>query len=230
MSARVIHHTKQAAVAILFLAAALGALTPSYLHLADWWQDWMPDGWQRLAYVSALVAEGVIIACGITRALIVRPDDDGYDTVRGLEWGGVAMSIYVNARWGAAHATGVGIWWWTDVFAGSVTLPLFARWVLEAFGVALRRLGPAPRVTRRGPTVATGITPPAQGLVAPVPQAMAADVPVGVMALDAAVAAAAGVAPRTARDWRTKGDPRYEKHRPPVTSAGHRAAANGHGG
>lgn len=228
---RAIHHAKQAIVTILFLAAALGALTPSYLHLADWWKEWMPEGWQHLAYLAALVAEGVIIACGITRATLVRPDDDGYDTVHRLEWGGVAMSIYVNARWGAAHATGEGVWWWTDILAGSVALPLFAYWVLEAYGVALRRLGPAPRVAKQrqqtSTTAANGTTTPTLTIATGNVKATTAPAPTGVMATDAAVAASAGVAPRTARDWRTKGDPRYDQHRPPAT--GSQPVMSGHG-
>lgn len=100
----------------------------------------MPPGWTRLSIVAALVTEAVIIACGGARAFAVRKGDDGYETIRRLEWGGVVMSVYVNARWGAMHATGVGVWWWLDIAAGAATLPLFARYGIEAMGTTLRRI------------------------------------------------------------------------------------------
>lgn len=131
-------HVAPGLVVIGFGLAALGALTPSYLHLADWWRAWMPEDWQHLAYVAALVTEAVIVACGLSRALALRSSDDGYWRVVALEVAAVALSIYVNARWGAAHADGDGVWRWLDIVAGAAALPLFAVASLEVMGIVLR--------------------------------------------------------------------------------------------
>lgn len=126
---------------LLFGAAAFGALTASYLHLADWWRAWMPEGWEQLAFVAALVTEGVIVACGLSRALVMRKGDEGYESILRLELAAVALSIYVNARWGAANKPGAGLWWGLDVLAGSAAQPLFAVACLGAMGFVLRKIG-----------------------------------------------------------------------------------------
>lgn len=133
------------AAIVVFGSGIVGALTPSYLHLSDWWRPMMPPEWERLSVVAALVTEGVIVACGGLRALERgRLTDDGRQFVVRLEWSAVVAAIYVNARWamlrtGAPALTldAAGLFAALDTVAGAAMLPLFARSCFVALGLAL---------------------------------------------------------------------------------------------
>ena len=47
-----------------------GALAGSYLHLAAWLRPWMPPGWERLSWVSAMSMDGLIFAPVIARQIV----------------------------------------------------------------------------------------------------------------------------------------------------------------
>lgn len=133
------------AAVVVFGSGIVGSLTPSYLHLSDWWRPMMPSGWTHLSTVAALVTEGVIVACGGLRALESgRLTDDGRRFVVNLEWSAVVAAIYVNARWamlrtGAPALTldAAGLFAALDTVAGAAMLPLFARSCFVALGLAL---------------------------------------------------------------------------------------------
>lgn len=133
------------AAVVVFGSGIVGALTPSYLHLSDWWRPMMPPGWEHLSTVAALVTEGVIVACGGLRALERgRLTDDGRRFVVNLEWWAVVAAIYVNARWAMLRSTApaltldaAGLFAVLDTVAGAAMLPLFARSCFVALGLAL---------------------------------------------------------------------------------------------
>lgn len=198
-----------------------GALTPSYLHLSDWWRAMMPSGWQSLAYVAALTTEAVIVSSGVLRAVSRGQLSEADDRLTArVEWAAVIAAIYVNARWAALQPDAMPVTWLsaagtfaaTDIIIGAAGLPLAARYGFMVLGIGWRwaatvdtaptaTTGKAPRATiRKSQTVAT----PAAAL-APAP-------PGGKLATDAIVASRAGVRPRTARAWRAAGDARYGQH------------------
>lgn len=205
-----------AIVVIGFGAPIAGALTPSYLHLADWWQSMMPVEWQALSYVAALTTEAVIVSCGILRAVArgrLTPEDD--TLTRRLEWSAVAAAIYVNARWAALRPDAApitlsvpGAFATVDIVVAAAGLPVAARFGFVALGIGWRLAGKvdaAPAATGK----AVG-TPRRQPIAIEAPPPPATMPPIGgKMATDALVASRAGVAARTARQWRTAGDARY---------------------
>lgn len=133
---------KQALAICLFVPAIVGALVPSYLHLADWYEAWMPDEWKHLSYVAALVTEAPVIACGIS-VILMPPSFRKRWPVYALLVYSVAVSIYVNARWAWSHAPPPAndVAWWgkaLDVALGSAVLPLFALFCELALDVVLR--------------------------------------------------------------------------------------------
>lgn len=150
---------RQIVACLVFIPAIAGALVPSYLHLADWYKQWMAPGWEPLSYVAALVTEAPVIACGIS--LILLPD--GWRKrwpVYALLVYSVAVSIYVNARWAWGHTTTpteqYALWGKVfDVGLGSAALPIFALscglvldWVLGKAPIGpapVKAKAPAPR-------------------------------------------------------------------------------------
>lgn len=148
-------HVKQAIVVLLFLPAIIGALVPSYLHLADWYKAWMPEGYEHLSSLAALVTEGAIVACGLGVALMPPRHRDRWK-VYALQGLAVFVSVYVNSRWAWEQATrGVKIDWhagWydvaltagptaLDVILGSAFLPLFAVFGEAVMEVIARSVG-----------------------------------------------------------------------------------------
>lgn len=207
--------TRRHVAAAALVAVIVGALTPSYLHLADWWRPMMPVRWQSLAYVAALVTEAAIVACGFVRAAMSGGlSADGRRMATRLETAGVIAAVYVNARWAALRpgapalaADTAGVFGALDIVAGAAMLPVVAAAAFEVLGHVLA-WGEGVTPARQSRNRATAMRP------APVPSTPHTDTPpatpaTGRLAHDAAVAAAWGVSPRTARDWRAKGDPRY---------------------
>lgn len=160
---------RQIVACLVFIPAIAGALVPSYLHLADWYKQWMAPGWEPLSYVAALVTEAPVIACGIS--LILLPD--GWRKrwpVYALLIYSVAVSIYVNARWAWGHTTTpteqYALWGKVfDVGLGSAALPIFALscglvldWVLGKAPI-----GPAPTKAKApAPRKAPAVEPQAE--------------------------------------------------------------------
>ena len=209
--------TRRHVAAAALVAVIVGALTPSYLHLADWWRPMMPVRWQSLAYVAALVTEAAIVACGFIRAAMSGGlSTDGRRMATRLETAGVIAAVYVNARWAAlrpgAPALAVdtaGMFGALDIVAGAAMLPVVAAAAFEVLGHVLA-WGEGVTHARQPRTRATATRPaPATASPAPRTDTPPAAPATGRLAHDAAVAAAWGVSPRTARDWRAKGDPRY---------------------
>lgn len=213
-----------AIVAAGFGLPILGALTPSYLHLSDWWRAMMPDGWQLLAYVAALTTEAVIVSCGVLRAVARGRLSVADDTLtRRVEWAAVIAAIYVNARWAALQPAAAplsisvpGGFALADIIVGAAGLPLAARYGFMVLGIGWRwaatvdtapigTTGKAPRRT----TVKDSVT---VGTPAEVERTIDSPPPGGKLATDAIVASRAGVKPRTARAWRAAGDARYGQH------------------
>lgn len=164
---------RQIVACIVFIPAIAGALVPSYLHLADWYKQWMAPGWEPLSYVAALVTEAPVIACGIS--LILLPD--GWRKrwpVYALLIYSVAVSIYVNARWAWGHTTTpteqYALWGKVfDVGLGSAALPIFALSCGLVLDVVLRSvpIGPAPTkakapAERKAPQAAPASPAPAK--------------------------------------------------------------------
>jgi hypothetical protein len=121
---------KRAIACLVFVPAIFGALVPSFLHLAAWYQAWMPEGWEQLSYVAALVTEAPVFACGVCLILLPATSPARQRVYALLLWS-VAVSIYVNARWAWAHTTtpAFGVAWLgkaLDVLLGSAVLPVFA--------------------------------------------------------------------------------------------------------
>lgn len=148
-------HVKQAIVVLLFLPAIIGALVPSYLHLADWYEAWMPEGYEHLSSLAALVTEGAIVACGLGVAFMPPRHRDRWK-VYALQGLAVFVSVYVNSRWAWEQATrDVKIDWhagWydvvltagptaLDVILGSAFLPLFAVFGEAVMEVIVRSVG-----------------------------------------------------------------------------------------
>lgn len=98
-----------------------GALAGSYLHLAAWLRPWMPPGWERLSWVSAMSMDGLIFAPVIARQ-IVGSNVPGL-SLRFAQGIGIVSSVYVNARWGW-ETMPTGTWGErADILMGAAILP-----------------------------------------------------------------------------------------------------------
>ena len=99
-----------------------GALAGSYLHLAAWLRPWMPPGWERLSWVSAMSMDGLIFAPVIARQ-IVGANVPGL-SLRFAQGIGIVSSVYVNARWGW-ETMPTGTWGQrADILMGAAILPI----------------------------------------------------------------------------------------------------------
>ena len=98
-----------------------GALAGSYLHLAAWLRPWMPPGWERLSWVSAMSMDGLIFAPVIARQ-IVGADVPGL-SLRFAQGIGIVSSVYVNARWGWATMPTGTLGERADILMGAAILP-----------------------------------------------------------------------------------------------------------
>lgn len=211
---------RRVAAAALF-AVIVGALTPSYLHLSDWWRPMMPVKWQGLSYVAALVTEATIVACGwILATMGAALSDDGRRTATRLEMAGVVAAVYVNARWAALRPDApplsvdvASAFATLDIVAGAAMLPVVAATAFRLLGHILATGDAAPLSV---PAVAVTATAEVADMppIEPPPTASRPARAIAVrasgrMAEDVRVAAAWGVSPRTAREWRRVGDVRY---------------------
>jgi len=98
-----------------------GALAGSYLHLAAWLRPWMPPGWERLSWASAMSMDGLIFAPVIARQ-IVGANVPGL-SLRFAQGIGIVSSVYVNARWGW-ETMPTGTWGErADILMGAAILP-----------------------------------------------------------------------------------------------------------
>lgn len=179
---------KQTIVVLLFLPAIIGALVPSYLHLADWFRDWMPKGYENLSHLAALVTEGAIVACGLGVAFMPPRHPDRWK-VYALQALAVFVSIYVNSRWAWTQATrNVVIDWhasWydvaltagphaLDVILGSAFLPVFAVLGEAVMEVIVRAAGGDDVKATSTSTATAAVASPA-GAVNPTSPAMSPD-------------------------------------------------------
>lgn len=98
-----------------------GALAGSYLHLAAWLRPWMPPGWERLSWVSAMSMDGLIFAPVIARQ-IVGSNVPGL-SLRFAQGIGIVSSVYVNARWGWATMPTGTLGERADILMGAAILP-----------------------------------------------------------------------------------------------------------
>lgn len=98
-----------------------GALAGSYLHLAAWLRPWMPPGWERLSWVSAMSMDGLIFAPVIARQ-IVGSNVPGL-SLRFAQGIGIVSSVYVNARWGWATMPTGTLGARADILMGAAILP-----------------------------------------------------------------------------------------------------------
>ncbi len=140
-----------------------GALAGSYLHLVTWLRPWMPPGWERLSWVSAMSMDGLIFAPVIARQ-IVGANVPGL-SLRFAQGIGIASSVYVNARWGW-ETMPTGTWWQrADILAGAAILPvlvLVAELAMRSSlgGLAGRSAGKLGTTSR---SARSGTRPAAQG-------------------------------------------------------------------
>lgn len=132
---------------LLFGATLLGALAPSFVHVAGWWLAMVPTGMPWLAWVAAFVIEGSLFAA-LFGIYVVKPGMRGRRWVLALLLLGAAASIYANLAW-SLRARGLGdgmLLVWADILFGAVLLPIYAVVTAHAAPHVWERCGG----TRRG--------------------------------------------------------------------------------
>ena len=111
---------------LLFGATLLGALAPSFVHVAGWWLAMVPTGMPWLAWVAALVIEGSLFAA-LFGLHVVKPGMQGRRWNLALLLLGAGASVYANLAWSIGdHA---GTWTWIDAMnamVGAALLPVYA--------------------------------------------------------------------------------------------------------
>lgn len=177
---------------LLFGAVIVAAMGGSYLHLAAWLVPWMPPGWERLSYMSALAIDGMILAPIMARQIVGGP-------VPGMalplaQAVGVVASIYVNTRWGVTARAGTI---WADIGVGATLMPVVALIMEHAMRAALAVL--QEREARQTKAVPVTPAPRRATVAAPAPAERQADpAAVAERGRAAELAAAEGVSLRTA--------------------------------
>lgn len=141
-----------------------GALAGSYLHLAAWLRPWMPPGWERLSWVSAMSMDGLIFAPVIARQ-IVGANVPGL-SLRFAQGIGIVSSVYVNARWGW-ETMPTGTWGErADILMGAAILPflvLVAELAMRAsLGVVQGQSAGTQGLDTPGHAIRTEADPPGQ--------------------------------------------------------------------
>lgn len=111
---------------LLFGATLLGALAPSFVHVAGWWLAMVPTSMPWLAWVAALVIEGSLFAA-LFGLHVVKPGMQGRRWSLALLLLGAGASVYANLAWSIADH--IGAWTWIDAMnalVGAALLPVYA--------------------------------------------------------------------------------------------------------
>ncbi|MCB9177247.1 MAG: helix-turn-helix transcriptional regulator [Caldilineae bacterium] len=138
---------------LLFGATLLGALAPSFVHVAGWWLAMVPTGMPWLAWVAAFVIEGSLFAA-LFGIYVVKPGMRGRRWVLALLLLGAAASIYANLAW-SLRARGLGdgmLLVWADILFGAVLLPIYAVVTAHAAPHVWERCGGTRRKVARKPS------------------------------------------------------------------------------
>lgn len=93
---------KRLVACILFGLAAFGAFLPSYIHVAAYFAGAVPLAWLYAAYVGAFALDVLAVACGYA-LIIMAVNAEGRRWLHVGLWAPVALSVWVNWRYVAAH-------------------------------------------------------------------------------------------------------------------------------
>ena len=146
----------RATAGLLFGATLLGALAPSFAHVAEWWQAMVPPSAPWLAWIAALVIEGSLFAALFGLA-VVKPGTKGRRWVVALLLLGAGASTYANLAW-SLRQRGIGaesILVSADVLFGAALLPLYAVVTAHAAPHVFARCRPGPDTLAKSRAVRT---------------------------------------------------------------------------
>lgn len=125
-----------------FWVPILGAIAWSYPHLVAWFQPWAPIGWKPAAHGAALMLDALILAALFARSSL--PHEEKPAALDHALWAGVALSVYVNLRYGLDQRQLVpwarGLASGADLLIGSAIAPAMAMLGHRALDAVLRAL------------------------------------------------------------------------------------------